>query len=496
MQKFSRLFLIPFFTLGLFSCTYLLPTGALNHGYNQPRLLPSEEARLIAHLKNDISLIKVDGVPIEYIFWGGVNMALQPGPHELLVKFSSRGYQTTGTERTIHFTAEPGHVYEVYGVVIGPSRIGKMFLTMQKSFLIRWEGKIRDITDAYQQRTLNSSERSPHQGPSELEDYFAAARTGDTDTLAGFLENGVDLEHKNRDGVTSLFLASINGQTEIAKMLLDHGADPNTKMRGGPSALIRAASMGHGNIVTILLVNGAQVNGKDNKGRTSLHYIESGNTDTAMILVENGADVSIRDKVGMSPLDLAIYKGNTDVIQVFIDVGADVNGIIPLTGYLGFDIEGNTPLMTAASRQETHAAKILLDHGADVHKTNHFGLTALMLASRRGNSALVQMLLDAGADVNAKTKAGDTALSNAAGYGHGYTVEVLLDHGADVNVMHSTRLEWTVLMEAAYDGHADIVKTLLERGADVNFKNKKGQTALSLARKKEIQELLKHAGAK
>jgi ankyrin repeat protein len=58
-------------------------------------------------------------------------------------------------------------------------------------------------------------------------------------------------------------------------------------------------------------------------------------------------------------------------------------------------------------------------------------------------------------------------------------------------------------MLAAREGHLEIVRILLTAGADVNAKSEWGETALSLARKREhsenhalIVELLKQYGAR
>jgi len=58
----------------------------------------------------------------------------------------------------------------------------------------------------------------------------------------------------------------------------------------------------------------------------------------------------------------------------------------------------------------------------------------------------------------------------------------------------------TPLMVAASAGHADVVGYLIENGADVKRKNKKGQTAVDLAKKKGnkaiVKLLTKKPGAK
>jgi ankyrin repeat protein len=47
--------------------------------------------------------------------------------------------------------------------------------------------------------------------------------------------------------------------------------------------------------------------------------------DTALSLLQRGADVNARDKHGMSPLHRASQGGHTDIVQILLEHNADVN---------------------------------------------------------------------------------------------------------------------------------------------------------------------------
>jgi uncharacterized protein len=151
--------------------------------------------------------------------------------------------------------------------------------------------------------------------------------------------------------------------------------------------------------------------------------------------------------------------------------------------------------MAAARGGQVGVVKLFLEKGVDVNARNKRRETALIVAAARGHADVVKLLLDNGANINAKDESGRCALKHAVWLqGHAEVVKVLLDRGADVNAGNRT-----VLIHAAQRGHFEIVKLLLERGADVNAMNSRGQTALSLAGGKdveEIQKLLKAYGAK
>ena len=45
--------------------------------------------------------------------------------------------------------------------------------------------------------------------------------------------------------------------------------------------------------------------------------------DVARMLVERGADVSVRDGDGRTPLHLALSRGHADVARMLVECGAD-----------------------------------------------------------------------------------------------------------------------------------------------------------------------------
>ena len=79
---------------------------------------------------------------------------------------------------------------------------------------------------------------------------------------------------------------------------------------------------------------------------------------------------------------------------------------------------------------------------------------------------------------------------------HTEAVAQAIEKGADINAVSPER---GALSIAAFHGHREIVDLLLEKGADVNAKNKKGQTALTIAKKMkhaDIVQILQTVGAK
>ena len=129
-----------------------------------------------------------------------------------------------------------------------------------------------------------------------------------------------------------------------------------------------------------------------------------------------------------------------------------------------------------------------LMNGANPNARGEYGNTALMYAAEYNkNPEVVSILLKAGADVNTKSDVGMTALMLATEYNKNpEVISVLLKAGADINAKAGGLFSGdgdTALMLAAKYNTPEVISVLLKAGADINAKNKKGMTALDVARK-------------
>jgi ankyrin repeat protein len=91
-----------------------------------------------------------------------------------------------------------------------------------------------------------------------------------------------------------------------------------------------------------------------------------------------------------------------------------------------------TPLHYAAFFDGPEAARLLLDHGADVNAfaDNELGVHPLNSAAAAGRGDVAAVLLEHGADPNAQTPRGFTALDAARENGDDALTELLRSHGA------------------------------------------------------------------
>jgi|SRR5476651_172028 len=132
-----------------------------------------------------------------------------------------------------------------------------------------------------------------------------AAMLQDEQAVKTLLENGADVEIRNRDGDTPLHNAVWAGSETIAKLILSHNADVvNAPNGNGATPLMIAAQLGDETMTKTLIENGANIKALDVKGKSALHYAEEYSTNSMATLLEKlGANPDVEDLRGKSPYD-------------------------------------------------------------------------------------------------------------------------------------------------------------------------------------------------
>ncbi|MCL5436393.1 MAG: ankyrin repeat domain-containing protein [Candidatus Dependentiae bacterium] len=143
---------------------------------------------------------------------------------------------------------------------------------------------------------------------------------------------------------------------------------------------------------------------QENVENTKLLLEDLNNTEPKNIkfLVENGADVNIKNKHGARPLHWACFNNNVEMIKFLVEKGADVN---VKNGF------GEPPLYWACFNDNVEAVKFLVENGADVNIKDGFGETPLHWACFNNNVEMVKFLVENGADVTVKCEYGKPPLS-------------------------------------------------------------------------------------
>ena len=79
-----------------------------------------------------------------------------------------------------------------------------------------------------------------------------AINRGDVQEVNNLLDQGANVDARNRHGQTALMLAAHTGHCEVVAVLVAHGANLNTTAKYGLSALILALVAGHVEVARLL----------------------------------------------------------------------------------------------------------------------------------------------------------------------------------------------------------------------------------------------------
>jgi len=204
---------------------------------------------------------------------------------------------------------------------------------------------------------------------------------------------------------------------------------------------------------------------------------DKGCLDLTRRLLDDGASLGARDRLGAMPLSHAASAGHVDIVNLFIGRGAAINSR---------NLDGSTALFLASEQDNGAVVETLIAHGADVNLPGRSGLTAIAAAAYMGNEPLVRLLLQNNADPKIADSSGKTPICYAGGRGFTPVVRVLLDHGIDVNARYGnnlTELMWVAGHEdgAGTNDVADILTLLIDHGARLDDQDNRGRTALMIA---------------
>jgi ankyrin repeat protein len=174
-----------------------------------------------------------------------------------------------------------------------------------------------------------------------------------------------------------------------------------------------------------------------------LSAARTGDVATVQRLLDDGAAINSRNRLGETPLLVALKRGHDALALWLVEHGADVRQA---------SLTGTTPLMSAAFDGKTDIARLLLERGADATAVDRVKKPAMVYAAGNGHTAIVAMLLDRGIDVNLRYPGDQTALN------HPETTELLLARGADPGLRDDRG--WTAAQQARANGHEAIAARL------------------------------------
>jgi beta-lactamase regulating signal transducer with metallopeptidase domain/ankyrin repeat protein len=273
----------------------------------------------------------------------------------------------------------------------------------------------------------------------------------------------------------NFFTAVRGGDLAKVKQFIAQGFDVNAASLGGPSAIHEAGPWGQTEIAWLLIKAGANIHHKDRHGRTALFSAASYShkaEPTAKLLIENGADVTLADDKGMTPLHHAC---TASMCKMLIDKGADIHAQ---------DDRGWTSLHYDSNWARLSAVKFLIANGADIEARDKQGRTPIMLASTNAKRTIIDYLLNHKANISSKDDQGRTPLHWAVIKNKDEIRELLNGQTAGGGKSQSA-------VDKHYSKMAEAVRLLIARGADLNAKDAKGLTALDCAKAARNEKVIK-----
>ena len=183
---------------------------------------------------------------------------------------------------------------------------------------------------------------------------FCAAESGNLVLLRALLEQGLNPMKKDDSGEIPLSVAVRCGNLSVAECLLGKTKNPASVVDNEGSTLLHKAAWGDVPDIARRLIDVYDIppEVRDNDGRTAVHVAAYQGSCKMLkyLLKEKCVDVNAADNDGRTPLFSGAYDGNLRALKILCEQGADLSMK---------DKSGLTVREFALGRKEFNAAKFL-----------------------------------------------------------------------------------------------------------------------------------------
>uniref|UniRef100_A0A7N0U8N9 Uncharacterized protein n=1 Tax=Kalanchoe fedtschenkoi TaxID=63787 RepID=A0A7N0U8N9_KALFE len=328
-------------------------------------------------------------------------------------------------------------------------------------------------------RMLLPSKPIQHSGPTLI---HHAVVCGNVDALHVLVSCGLDAQLPVKtgpeNGVRPIHLASRLGSSKAVQCLINAGCDLNSRTVTEDTALMICVRNKREECLRLLASAGADFGLTNSSGESAGSIAGSMGWNAVfqrvvLRAIKAGKPMTSSNHAVLAPLVLVTRTGDTEALRSLIDMpDVDLNQQ---------DESGLTAAMVAGIEGQEAALTLLVHAGASLQLTNRAGHTAMILSKLHHNGRMFDKVVrHFEQEMRDRCPASMHPLHRAALNGDADFVHFLSSSGYDVNVPDSDGN--TPLMLAAKQGHGRVCQVLISHGAKCDTKNRKGETALSLAR--------------
>lgn len=218
-------------------------------------------------------------------------------------------------------------------------------LSMIEAPIWRLAGEGRLTQGDVKSRKTELADTEPITGNSVL---HCAVLERQVDVLRLLLKDGwLDVNLRNRDGVTPLLIAADNNHLASVQTLLEHHANPNLADRFENTPLSFAIEEWPLDVVIALVGAGATVEeGEAAIQRLFFGAVGLGNLAGTETMLKLGADPLHRHEIGMTAQQIARKRGNQDLVQLLKNAELQSNDKLSLEDAKGDRTSGQSQMLT------------------------------------------------------------------------------------------------------------------------------------------------------
>uniref|UniRef100_A0A1Y1KH18 Palmitoyltransferase n=3 Tax=Photinus pyralis TaxID=7054 RepID=A0A1Y1KH18_PHOPY len=216
-------------------------------------------------------------------------------------------------------------------------------------------------------------------------DIVKATQYGAYQRVKDLIDAGYNVNQRDSETVTLLHWAAINNRKEIMRFFIDNGSEVDAV--GGEldaTPLHWATRQGHLDAVVLLMNAGADPTLRDAEGCSCIHLAaQFGHTALVAYFVARGVSPDLQDRGGMTPLMWSCWKVcSLDPTRLLLTLGASTK--------LTDSTQGNTALHWAIlSRNTTAISTLIIQSNASLDIPNHRGDTPLALLQNCSGSVWI-----------------------------------------------------------------------------------------------------------